>query len=333
MHVGFASIAALSLSLRVALCDYCTNFTLSNTWVGNDFLSNDWDWFTLPDPTNGRVNYVSQAEALQEGLTYVNGSVFFMRADDTNIVGNDSTTPGRNSIRITSQESWDDAIYVLDIGHMPEGCSTWPAFWTKSATSLWPAGGEIDIIEGCNLVTVNRATLHTSPGCLMSPDSQSTQTGTTLTSDCDAAANGCSVNFNEASTPASYGSEFNNEGGGFYVMSNTQASGIQIWYWERSSQSIPPEIILGNSLNPNDGWGTPAANFSMVPGYCDYSEYFNAQQIIFDLTFCGDFAGLTWDQSSCASLSPTCSDYVDNNPSAFSTAFWAINRLSVYVPS
>jgi hypothetical protein len=24
----------------------------------------------------------------------------------------------------------------------------------------------------------------------------------------------------------------------------------------------------------------------MISGYCDYTEYFNAQQIIFDLTFC-----------------------------------------------
>jgi hypothetical protein len=120
-----------------------------------------------------------------------------MRADDQSIVN--STALGRNSIRITSQESWNDAIYVLDVLHMPEGCSTWPAFWTKSATSLWPAGGEIDIIEGIsyllyrlrsgsltrallhhvgfNLNTENRATLHTSPGCLMPPDSQRTQNG------------------------------------------------------------------------------------------------------------------------------------------------------------
>ena len=70
MHIGFASIVTLSLSLRVALCGHGTTFTLSKTWIGNDFLSDDWDWFTLADPTNGRVNYVSQAEALQEGLTY-----------------------------------------------------------------------------------------------------------------------------------------------------------------------------------------------------------------------------------------------------------------------
>lgn len=70
MHVGFAFLAILSLSLRVAFCDNGTNFTLSNTWVGNDFLSSDWIWFTDPDPTNGRVNYVSQEEAIQEGLAY-----------------------------------------------------------------------------------------------------------------------------------------------------------------------------------------------------------------------------------------------------------------------
>lgn len=69
-------------------------------------------------------------------------------------------------------------------------------------------------------------------------------------------------------------------------MSNTRASGIQIWFWSRSSQSIPHEILSGEPLTPNDGWGTPAANFTMVLGYCEYSEYFNAQQIIFDLTFC-----------------------------------------------
>lgn len=70
MHFGFASFVTLCLSLRVALCDNGTTFTLSKAWIGNDFLSNDWVWFTAPDPTNGHVNYVSQADALQEGLAY-----------------------------------------------------------------------------------------------------------------------------------------------------------------------------------------------------------------------------------------------------------------------
>ena len=70
MRAGFVYILTLFLSARVALCGNGTTFTLSKTWVGIDFLSNDWVWFTAADPTNGRVNYVSQAEALQEGLAY-----------------------------------------------------------------------------------------------------------------------------------------------------------------------------------------------------------------------------------------------------------------------
>ena len=77
MRVGFASIVTLSLSLRVAFCGHGTTFTLSKTWIGKDFLSNGWDWFTSADPTNGRVDYVSQAEAVQKGLAY--GAFFTTR--------------------------------------------------------------------------------------------------------------------------------------------------------------------------------------------------------------------------------------------------------------
>ena len=69
-----------------------------------------------------------------------------MRADDVSIVP--SSARGRDSIRISSQTAYNDSITVLDIQHMPAGCSTWPAFWTLSQKSAWPQGGEIDIIEG-----------------------------------------------------------------------------------------------------------------------------------------------------------------------------------------
>lgn len=76
----------------------------------------------------------------------VSGDSFIMRADSVNIV--DPSSNGRNSIRIQSQAAYDESLVILDLRHMPEGCGTWPAFWTKSATGPWPNGGEIDIIEG-----------------------------------------------------------------------------------------------------------------------------------------------------------------------------------------
>ena len=69
-------------------------------------------------------------------------------------------------------------------------------------------------------------------------------------------------------------------------MSKSQSTGIQIWFWPRHSTAIPPELHLGSTLTPNSRWGTPAANFTFVPGFCDYSRHFNAHQIVIDLTFC-----------------------------------------------
>ena len=55
---------------------------------------------------------------------------------------------GRDSNRITSKNAYTDSVMVLDLQHMPDGCGTWPAFWTFTNSGKWPHGGEIDIIEG-----------------------------------------------------------------------------------------------------------------------------------------------------------------------------------------
>ena len=69
-----------------------------------------------------------------------------MRADSTKVVGD--AARGRDSVRVHSTGAYDEAVVVLDLAHMPEGCATWPAFWTLSQRGPWPTGGEIDIIEG-----------------------------------------------------------------------------------------------------------------------------------------------------------------------------------------
>lgn len=72
-------------------------------------------------------------------------STFVMRADSTSTVA--ASDPGRKSVRISSIQTYTDSLLVLDVAHMPEGCATWPAFWTVTADQTWPAGGEIDIVE------------------------------------------------------------------------------------------------------------------------------------------------------------------------------------------
>jgi hypothetical protein len=158
---GYAFLAALSSLMSSARAD--SDFYLQDEWIGDGFFQG-WNWETMNDPTHGRVNYVGQAEAQSKNLTYgavsslphstlarsfffiAEGGKFFMRADDWSIVP--PSARGRDSIRISSQNAYDEAVIVLDVEHMPTGCGTWPAFWTLSQTGPWPHGGEIDIIEG-----------------------------------------------------------------------------------------------------------------------------------------------------------------------------------------
>ena len=84
----------------------------------------------------------------------------------------------------------------------------------------WPAGGEIDILEGVHDYTNNQATLHTDIGCtLSSTDSKSLRiSGSVLGGTSCAAATtgntGCGI---RASTSISFGAGFNANGGGIYA--------------------------------------------------------------------------------------------------------------------
>lgn len=184
--------------------------------------------------------------------------------------------------------------------------------------------GEIDIIEGVNDQDFNAMTLHTGSGCSISENTLFS--GKMITSNCDVNApdqyknSGCSIDADGQTN--TYGSGLNSIDGGVYAMEWT-ASGISTYFFPRSS--LPSDITSGKP-KPT-GWGKPLSHFS---GSCDFSNTMKDQQIIFDTTFCGDWAGNAWSSSSCAAKASSCNDYVANNPSAFTNAYWEINSLKVY---
>ncbi|EEB88046.1 hypothetical protein MPER_14352, partial [Moniliophthora perniciosa FA553] len=85
----------------------------------------------------------------------------------------------------------------------------WPAFWTVGPT--WPDDGEIDIIEGINMMGNNQMALHSLPGCFKS--NPPTQLGRTLEGDCSKPS-GCTV---QELQPNSFGSGFAAAGGGVWA--------------------------------------------------------------------------------------------------------------------
>ncbi|RMZ83979.1 hypothetical protein DV737_g1281, partial [Chaetothyriales sp. CBS 132003] len=305
------------------------SYSLLQDYSGNAFFEG-FDFFTDADPTAGHVQFQNITSANETGLA---GFIDIGNASQAVFMGVDSTgvTPeGRGAVRVSSRQSFQHALVIADIAHMPGGiCGTWPAFWMVGPD--WPTNGEIDIVEGVNDQTSNIMTLHTSAGLSLSTPSASKSlapfAGKIATSNCDVNAPdqaknaGCSIVDNSNLT---FGAGFNAAGGGVYATEWTSQF-IKIWFFPRDR--IPSDIASG-SPQPQASWGEARSVFQ---GGLNLDDHFNNLQIVFDNTFCGDWAGEVWNETqSCMALAPTCEDYVTNNPQAFAEAFWAINTLQVF---
>ena len=311
---------------------YALNKEYSNH-NGNSFFANgNWDFFTGADLTDGFVNYQSFSQASTGGLLPLgtsNSQQIKMdysgtknnplpgvsdyngasgNANDANAIY--AKGEGRKSVRISTVETWQYGLFIADINNMPGGiCGTWPAFWTLG-DGTWPYTGEIDIIEGKNADTQDLTSLHTQftpDQCSIdSPQSAVGATGTTKTTDCQLDGDnytGCGVTNTD---PNNYGIGFNNNGGGVYAMEWTPQY-IQTWFFPHTA--IPASLTKG-APTPSSDFGKP---YAFLKGNCDYTQ-FKDQQMIFDLTFCGGFAGNNdWGNGQTCTTKTgyqTCAEYV-----------------------
>eukprot|EP01039_Chlorochromonas_danica_P011075 gene11075-12334_t len=291
-------------------------YSLRAEYSGKSFFDG-YNFVTYDDPTHGYVNYVDQNTAWAEGLVYVNGdNQVYIGVDYQNV----ASGRGRDSVRLESKDRYTHGLFVIDLMHMPHGCGTWPAFWTCG--SDWPNNGEIDIIEQVHDETVNLQTLHTSPNCAMPDWSSASFTGSWASTNCDVYANnnaGCSI----VGNANSFGSAFNANKGGVYAMEWTD-SFIQVFFFPRDRV---PGDVYSNDPNPNN-WGMPVGKW-LLGDNCS-PNHFSGHQIIFDNTFCGDWAGSVWYDKCGQYASQSCQDYVKYNPYAFQDAYWLVNFVKVF---
>jgi hypothetical protein len=135
----------------------------------------------------------------------------------------------------------------------------------------WPNNGEIDIIEGVNLQSGNRATLHTKHGCSFDGSSCFGHLG------CSKPAGGAHA----------YGDGLNANHGGIYAVQWT-ADVINLWFFGRGGE---PQDGWGDAPDPSR-WGPATTTFAGGNG-CDIDSHFKNQRIVFDTTFCGK-APFSW---------------------------------------
>jgi hypothetical protein len=349
---------------------------------------------TRHDPTDGCVDFLTEAEARAAGLTGINAAgQVFMRTDNTTLNPKDGDgRTARQSVRVSSKRTFDpktlgdrndksdegSVMVVLDVSHMPSGCGVWPAFWMNSVDGAWPSQGEIDMIEGVNLNVDNTFTLHTNPGCsqLSTPDSDfsghwiTNKNGTQNATNCyvrfpgQDVNQGCSVSSPPDRAGAhTYGDPFNTAGGGVYVMlwdyqkppSKPSSHGatplhhdgqIALWFFDRGS--VPGGLLEADG-NPQPPTSLPMGRYHTSGHDCPAS-HFTQQQIIFDITLCGQWGGREFSKDCPAQAKPytgpgrdtcgtgvpgsvscaACEAYVAANPGAFTESSWEINSLRVF---
>lgn len=275
-------------------------YSLVREYSGQSFFDL-WDFYGANDnTTQGTAIWVNESYAISQRLAYVD-------SQGNAIIKVDNTTDvpmgqNRSTVRITTQDTYDvGSLWMIDLSHIPFGCSVWPAFWSFGPN--WPEDGEIDIIEGINLMVNNQIGIHTTPGC--THNGSEYQLGTSgTTTDCSQPS-GCTV---IETSPNSYGSGFATAGGGVWA-TQFDVSGIFIWFWSRPD--IPASIDQGDSASMDvTQWGTPHASY--FSNTCNITQYFSPQNLVLDITLCGTWAGAgTSYNASCGNSGPTGLCYQD----------------------
>ncbi|KAK0211279.1 glycoside hydrolase family 16 protein [Desarmillaria ectypa] len=325
---------ASTASASATTSSFSSPYNLVEYHNGTDFF-NGWTFWTTSDPTKGIVDYVDESTGRSNNLVEVNSDGYaIMRVETTGTVSGN-----RQSIRITTESTYNGVLVIMDSVHMPTGCGTWPAWWSNGKKNAvgpnWPNGGEIDIVEGINDNTNNQATLHTGSGCSLPSihadalNITGTAVGGTNCAADESSNEGCGF---RSASDVSFGAAFNNNGGGVYAM-KWDDDGIKVYFW--TQDSVPSDVNAGTPVP--DRWGAPMSNWPSST--CNATKYFYDHSFIFDTTLCGEWAGTAWNSSgtpgqdqSCATRTgySNCEDFVRASGASFDEAYWEIKSVKFY---
>ncbi|KAG0702169.1 concanavalin A-like lectin/glucanase domain-containing protein [Suillus ampliporus] len=290
----------LALEIFASYISSVKGYSLVREYSGQSFFDR-WDFYGGYDNlTQGNAIWVNESYATSQGLAYVDSQGHAIIKVDN--ITNVPLGQNRSTVRITTQDIYDlGSLWIIDLNHLPYGCSVWPAFWSFGPN--WPENGEIDIIEGINVMSDNQMAIHTTPGC--THNGSEYQLGASgSTTNCSQPA-GCTVT---ETSPNSYESGFAEAGGGVWA-TQFDASGIFIWFWSRPD--VPTSINQADSASMDiTQWGIPHASY--FSSTCNISQYFSAQNLVLDITLCGDWAGVgDAYNASCGNSGPTGLCYQD----------------------
>ena len=120
------SIEAFNLVHNYDHTNWYSSFAFEAVSISSSTFNTLTNHEQLKDPTNGFVEYISLPEAQSLGLTKIIGNQVFMGVDNTSVISTSSM--GRKSIWIESNDEFKHGILIGDFAHLPGGdCASWPA--------------------------------------------------------------------------------------------------------------------------------------------------------------------------------------------------------------
>jgi len=331
---GLALSAFLCASARFVLGD--EHYQLREEYVGEDFFRK-WSFFTGKDPTNGIVDFVDYPRAQATGLISASGDKVYMGVDSTStLFGNQ----GRPSVKLQSNSVYNNGLFVLTADHVPSACGAWPAWWMfgEDAQHTWPRWGEYDILEAVHKQPFATTTLHTREHCDQRPVNSGLDFdgpawskgigGMAPAKDCNVHAPGEYTNqgCGQQQPDGSFGPGLNQNGGGTWAAEwDPGQKHIRTWFFPKGQE---PQDLLERKPLP-EHWGLPTSFFTLDPRFCT-PRHFKNMRMVFDTTFCGDYATPTFASSCPEAGGMSCKDFVQSKPGEFKEGYWSITRLDVY---
>jgi hypothetical protein len=237
------------------------------------------------------------------------------------------------SIRMVSSASYKKGLFVISVLHIPTGPGIWPSWWLAPLDwTIWPKGGEIDIIEGVNAGAINipdksyisndnKGALHTIPGC---------PSGTGPNEGCNFNKGyvGCGKSFEKADG-RSFGVRFNNEQrGGVYVCELTDQGQVRIWFFQNGYNNVPDYFnntadtssITDEEINKWSKDSGKFVEFAACPGY------FDNLVMTLNTAVCGDWPNGGFSNKN----NEGCKAYINKSGGISSEAYWSIQYIRYY---
>lgn len=240
--------------------------------------------FATKDENHGAAEYLPRADAQAAGVIEAEGSFAVLRAGPAS----PRYQYKRESAKILSKQSWKHFLVAMRYSHVPYGCGVWPAFFTLAPNAAWPDGGEIDLLEYVN-TDVSKSSFHTGGSCKLNPSAVakygSMPDRNSMNYDCVTQYPdrlGCAPN-----KWMKTGQEWARSPG--VVAAEWTESFLKIFYIPDNEL---PQDLLSDEPKPEtwDRW-----LFSYYP-FEGTGCTMQAQQLVMQIGFCGDWASKVWDQ-------------------------------------